>query len=191
MLTAAERMYLKNGIERILHVPGNYKGGILEMALVCDYRMPEEKLRERTKDVIGLLKQQGEVFGNVRFNLVKWAAGGGLRKETPPMAYAAIGQVFEDYRELNGSAGEGYCSLDELTRQLKLYFARSKLVILLTDGEYDIVDEKKVRENMQPFLHKKLLVWERDKILYGTEYMMKELERKRKENQYGEQGFCI
>lgn len=191
MLTAAERMYLKNGIERILHVPGNYKGGILEMALVCDYRMPEEKLRERTGDIIGLLKQQGDVFRNVRFNLVKWASDGSLRKETPPMAYAAMGQVFEDYGKLRGSAGDGFCSLDELTRQLKLYFARSKLVILLTDGEYDIVDEKKVRENMQPFLHKKLLVWERDKILYGTEYMLKEPEKKGKENQYGEQGFCI
>lgn len=150
------------------------------MALVCDYRMPEEKLRERTKDVIGLLKQQGEVFRNVRFNLVKCAADPNFLKETPPMAYAAMGQVFEDYGELRGSAGDGLWSLDELTRQLKLYFARSKLVILLTDGQYDIVDEKKVRENMQPFLHKKLLVWERDRILYGTEFLLQELERKRK-----------
>ena len=35
---------MKQGVERILHVPGNYKGGILEMALVIDCNLDKENL---------------------------------------------------------------------------------------------------------------------------------------------------
>ena len=32
-LTAVRNLQLHNQIERVLHVPGNYRGGILEMAI--------------------------------------------------------------------------------------------------------------------------------------------------------------
>ena len=37
-------MKIKNGVMRILHVPGNYDGGILEMAIVADYHIPKDEL---------------------------------------------------------------------------------------------------------------------------------------------------
>lgn len=35
-LTAVQNLQLHNQIERVLHVPGNYRGGILEMTVVID-----------------------------------------------------------------------------------------------------------------------------------------------------------
>ena len=53
-------------------------------------------------------------------------------------------------------AKEDKC-MDELVRQLKLFYARSKLIILLTDREPTVNDEQTVKNNMQPFLRKKLI----------------------------------
>ena len=36
------KMNLKNAVERVLHVKGNYSGGILEMTLVVDCGLPQE-----------------------------------------------------------------------------------------------------------------------------------------------------
>lgn len=38
-------MQFKNSIERILHVKGNYSGGILEMAVVIDENLEREQLQ--------------------------------------------------------------------------------------------------------------------------------------------------
>ena len=49
-------------------------------------------------------------------------------------------------------------SADELMRQLKLFYARSKLILIITDGNYKIVDEAKAQEYLNPFLKRKILV---------------------------------
>ena len=58
-------------IQKVLHVPGNYRGGILEMALVADYGLQREKLEEAcfdtlnegimTKDLVGLVEPDFKV----------------------------------------------------------------------------------------------------------------------------------
>lgn len=196
-MNVVQRMQLKNGVERILHVPGNYTGGILEMALVCDYHMPEKELRERAGEIADCLKKQSEVFRNVRLNVVKWIDDDRIIKEIVPMAYVRMGTVFQDYGKLLLNAAEtiglegavapvldglrgqkpgqrsGEKTLDELTRQLKLFYARSKVIIVLTDGSFTVGDFQKVQKNMQPFLHRKMLFLQGDQVLTGTEIMKK------------------
>ena len=46
MLSNIQILQIKNAIKRVLHVPGNYTGGILEMAIVADYGMSKEELSE-------------------------------------------------------------------------------------------------------------------------------------------------
>ena len=47
---AVERMQIKNAVEKVLHVTGNYQGGILEMAAVFDCNLSEDCVRRVGKD---------------------------------------------------------------------------------------------------------------------------------------------
>ena len=157
MLTDIQLMKVKNGVMRILHVPGNYNGGILEMAIVADYHIPEEELNACCQKIANGLKHQNETFRNVRLNLIKWVSDEQIVKEISSLPNLQMRRAFADYGQLTDCASEAK-TLDELLRQLKLFYARSKVIILLTDGSYKIEDEKKVWEHLNPFLRRKLLV---------------------------------
>lgn len=185
MITDMQLMKIKNGVMRILHVPGNYDGGILEMAIVADYHIPKDELDAMVSKLANGLKRQNETFRNVRLNLIKWVSDEQIIKEISALPALQMGRAFGDYEELTvmvdteagevqetsadapagGAPGEICASaekqpktLDELLRQLKLFYARSKLIIVLTDGSYRIEDEKKVWEHLNPFLRRKLLM---------------------------------
>ena len=42
MLTRIQEIQLRNQVQRVLHVPGNYNGGPLEMAVVFDTSLEKE-----------------------------------------------------------------------------------------------------------------------------------------------------
>lgn len=149
-----EKVKLHQQVERILHVPGNYRGGILEMALVLDYHISKEILMESSKEILMALQTYSKVFQNVRLNLVKWISDTDIRKEVSSIGVVRMGRCFEDYKR-----GSKEKSFDELTRQLKLFYARSKLIIWITDGSFQILDTECVEANLKPFLQKKLLKW--------------------------------
>ena len=44
MLTQVQKLQLKTAVQRVLHVPGNYRGGPIEMAVVADYSADGEAL---------------------------------------------------------------------------------------------------------------------------------------------------
>ena len=44
MYTDIQLLQIKNAVMRVLCVPGNYSGGILEMAIVLDGSVPAERL---------------------------------------------------------------------------------------------------------------------------------------------------
>ena len=186
MLTDIQLMKVKNGVMRILHVPGNYNGGILEMAVVADYHMPKEELTETCKKIANGLKHQNETFRNVRLNLIKWVSNEQIVKEVSSLPNLQMGRAFEDYEKYldnvdiaNGEAledesvagremaGNVAKTLDELLRQLKLFYARSKVIILVTDGSYKVEDEEKVWEHLNPFLKRKLLVVQEGESIAG------------------------
>ena len=166
-MNAVEKMQFKNHIERILHVPGNYNGGILEIALVCDYHMPQDELKDRTGELIGCMKMQSEVFRNVRLNVIKWITDNRIIKEVTPMAYVQMGKAFEDYNTVKAEDLETPKTLQELARKLKLFYARSKIVIVLTDGSYERGDETLLKQHLHPFLYRKILLVENGVMLSG------------------------
>lgn len=162
MITDLQLMKIKYSVMRILHVPGNYDGGILEMAIVADYHIPKEELSAMAAKLAHGLKRQNETFRNVRLNLIKWVSDEQIVKEISALPVLQMGRAFADYEDYAAAEKQpGVAqlkSLDELLRQLKLFYARSKLIIVLTDGSYQIADEKKVWEHLNPFLRRKLLI---------------------------------
>lgn len=158
MFTQVQLLQIKNKAMRILHVPGNYSGGVLEMAVVADYSIPPEELRENCASVAAALKQTDEIFRNVRVNLIKWVSDEVIVKEIASLPVLQMGRAFEDYEQLKRNQDEAVTKTkDELFRQLKLFYARSKLILVITNGDYRTADESRVQEYLNPFLKRKLL----------------------------------
>ncbi|WP_455616860.1 hypothetical protein [Eisenbergiella sp.] len=153
MLTQVQKLQLKNAVQRVLHVPGNYRGGPIEMAVVADYSADREAVAECGKEIVAVLKSMGDTFRNVRLNLVRWKADDDIKHEISALAYLQTGRAFQDYEP---SAARK--RLELLCGQLKMFQARSRLLLLITDGDLIIEDEALLRENLNPFLYRKLIL---------------------------------
>lgn len=151
-LTPVERMKIKNAVERILHVPGNYSGGILEMAMVFDGNLSEEYRKQIGKDIASALKSHSETFRNVRLNLILWEEDGKLEKELSSLPKLQMGRCFETC-----NCSKERKRMELLTEDLKKFYARSKLIMLFTDGDFYVEDKKRMDESMYPFLYRKLM----------------------------------
>lgn len=161
-MTLIERKQLKNAVERVLHVQGNYMGGILEMAVVIDMSLSKEDASERAKELVSTLKTHSEVFRNVRLNTILWKSEQEFIKEVTPLALLQMGRFFDTYESVPAKK-----KWDGLLATLKKFYARSKLIIVLTDSDALSKDEgslipvenkTEAKESMQPFLHKKMIV---------------------------------
>lgn len=155
-LTQVQNLQLHNMIERVLHVPGNYRGGILEMAIVIDCAYEKERIQALCADIIASCKRQSEVFRNIRLNVVTWSAQA-IRTETVAAAHLQMGGYFRDYQEED----TGDKPLELLLAYLKEFHARSKLIMLLTpDPEIGrtIKDKETALSALNPFLKQKLIL---------------------------------
>lgn len=153
VFTPIVRMQFKNAVERVLHVPGNYNGGILEMAVVFDSNLDKSCALGLGKDIAGLLKSQSEVFRNVRLNTLRWISDDRIEKDISSIPFLQMGRYFDNYEQ-----AENEKRADILTGQLKKFYARSKLILLVTDGSYLIGDTDRLRSSLQPFLYRKLVI---------------------------------
>lgn len=170
MFTDVQLLQIKNAVMRILHVPGNYGGGVLEMAVAVDCHLPAEQLKEGCRQIAQMLKKD-ETFRNVRLNLIKWSSDEKIEKEVVPMAFLLTGRAFSQ----DVSSGEAVKTLDELFRQLKLFYARSKVILVLTDGSYHIADRQNVKEHLQPFLAGKLLLLQNGEQITGRQLFLRQI----------------
>ena len=141
-----------NAVERVLHVKGNYSGGILEMTLVIDCALPREYVSRSAADIAAVLRAHSEVFRSVRLNLLYWQSEKELENHVIPISFLQMKSCFQDYETRPEEK-----SLDVLSGRLKLFHARSKLILVLADQEPAICDREIVRGNMHPFLGKKSL----------------------------------
>lgn len=163
-----------NKTERILHMPGNFTGSILEMTLVLDAHVPAEQLKECAGILMRFLKQKNEVFRNVRFNAVYWKSDAEITTKVCPMLMAGTDSFYEELslnkdsfpnkdfspeREGMQEDPDKDCrkNVEKLYQFLKFYHARSKLVILLTDGCFQTGNEAEREEALKPFLFRKLI----------------------------------
>ena len=143
-------MQFKNTVERILHVPGNYKGGILEMAVVLDYNVSKEAVQELVPQLFRTLKMHSEVFRNVRLNMVQWESDEVIKNQVTPMSMAGLASYYEGYEQ------QRRCKdVKKLVQYLKMFQARSKLIILMTDGANEEDSIESLKTAMLPFLDKK------------------------------------
>lgn len=177
MMPVVTRSRLIQAVEQVLHTPGNDTGGILEMAMVFDLSLSAPVRREISMEIMKVLKSHSEVFRNVRVNIVTWSADTKPECRVVPMTLIMLGNTYgpEERTELetpeNGgqggtgencadNAGENAAKprLDILMPYLKLFQARAKLILLLTDGRADTGDMEIIQNAMKPFLEKKLIL---------------------------------
>lgn len=152
MFSVVEKRKLKNAVERVLHVPGNYTGNVLEMTLVLDHKNEKEYIKEITKDIVSTLKSHSEVFRNVRLNVVQWIDDESIINEVTAMPLLLMGGYFDDYRKVDVDKDS-----DKLLNNLKLFHARSKLVILVSDF-FDAGGREHFESVTRPFLGKKTIL---------------------------------
>lgn len=144
---------LKQGAERILHVPGNYKGGILEMAFIIDCNLGEKQAKESVQAIVKALKSHSETFRNVRLNVIWWKSDNEIITEVLPMPVMQMGTPFDTYEEKKEEK-----HIDALLKNLKLFQARSKLILLISDGKFEIESEAGCMDSLKPFLGRKMLL---------------------------------
>lgn len=151
-LSLTEKQKLRQQVERVLHVPGNFTQNILEMALVLDKRLPKEEAKELSAQIASAFKHQSEVFRNVRLNLVEWQPGEKPKNRVVPLPVLIMGSCFADYEECRGDL-----YADELFAWLRLFQARSKLILIVSGGEVRIKEKETCLRAMKPFLGRKLI----------------------------------
>lgn len=145
-------MKYKNTVDRILHVKGNYSGGILEMAVVIDHSLPKECVQNIVPQLLQTLKMHSEVFRNVRLNMVEWCSDNVITAQVSPMSMAGMSGYYDGYEQQKVKK-----DFLKLVSYLKLFQARAKVIILLTDGDIEVLTQESVKAAMQPFLDKKLM----------------------------------
>ncbi len=160
-LTQIEALQIAKRVDAILHVPGNYRGGNLEMTIVIDQSLRRGDFEDAVAAVAAALKRSNDIFRNVRLNLVFW--GQELRTEVVPMAMLMTGGVFAEY--VCCPCKKYY---EELFAYLKKFHARSKVILVFADERNEIADMQAAREALAPFLKSKLLLIT-ERVVSGTE----------------------
>lgn len=164
-LTELGALQIAKRVDAILHVPGNYRGGNLEMTIVIDTSLKLNDFKDAVAAVVRALKRGNEIFRNVRLNLVFW--GQETETKTVPMAMLMTGSVFGEYQCLPCKK-----CYEELFMYLKKFHARSKVILVFADEANKVLDEQAVKEALAPFLKSKLLLIS-GQIVSGTEFLLR------------------
>lgn len=151
-LSPVMRIQLINGVERVLHAPGNPTHELKEMSIVLDYHMDKEEIGALAKDAVGALKAHSRIFANVRCNLVRWKRDGFIQNEVCPLSVIQLGRFLEDYEQ-----NREVKKVESLCDYLKRFHARSKLILVFSDGGYCIEDGELLKKALVPFLQYKIL----------------------------------
>lgn len=141
-----------NKVEMILHSPCNIPNKMFEMTVVLDCSLSKEAAKEIVPHLLKTLKMHSEVFANVRLNMVRWEDDEAIRNQVMPMSMAMLSSYYEDYAQKQVTK-----DYQKLMQNLKLFHARSKLIIIVTDGKYETGDTQTLKKIMQPFLYRKVM----------------------------------
>jgi hypothetical protein len=182
-LTQLQRLELNKRVDKILHAPSNAPaaGVQLEMTFVADMTGDREFIHSSIKDAVTTLKSHDKIFQNVRSSVVYWGSIN-ISIKVVPMTFIQIGKAFEDIPEDSGNQNvDKPVNFDELCAYLKLYNARSRCVLLFMDCTYEeleknkfnVADHEKALGGLNPFLKYRLLIITRDKMVSGSELMLK------------------
>ena len=95
-LTEIGALQIAKKADAILHIPGNYRGGNLEMTIVIDTSLELKSFTEAVAAVVRSLKRESEIFRNVRLDLVFW--GRETRMQVTSMAMLLTGGAYDGYK---------------------------------------------------------------------------------------------
>lgn len=185
-LTQIQSLELNKRVDKILHAPSNAPAGgqQLEIAFVADVSGDIDWIHQSIKDAVTALKSHDKVFQNVRSNLIYWGNGKIAIKVTP-MSFIQMGRAFEGVVENIVQDKDRNVDkppyFEDLCEYLKLYGARCRCILLFLDETYEefekryfrIKDTEKAKEKLNPFLKYRLLVIAKDKMVTGSEILMK------------------
>lgn len=147
-----KKIQLKKEVERVLHVKGNFRGGILEMAVVLDASLDLDVQKEITRELAEILKTTDEVFKNVRLNVIYAVNNRQMDNTVTSLSVLQLGKYFDDKQSVNEEK-----TMDAVLKHLKKFQARSKLVIVITQNDLPVRDPKRVKDALNPFLKSKII----------------------------------
>lgn len=185
-LTQLQSLELNKRVDKILHTPSNAPAGgqQLEIAFVADVSGDIDWIHQSIKDAVAALKSHDKMFQNVRSNLIYWG-NGKIAIRVTPMSFIQMGRAFEgiaenivENKDINVDKPPYF---EDLCEYLKLYGARCRCILLFLDETYEefekryfrIKDVEKAKEKLNPFLKYRLLVIAKDKMVTGSEILMK------------------
>ncbi len=169
-LSQIQQIQVNKQVDMILHAPGSQvlEKQQLEMAFVFDMSADKEYLKSTTTDIVTTLKRHDKIFQNVRCNVIRWEEK--LSTEVMPMSFIQMGKPFAEDKA--GALVDKVALLEELCSYLKLFHARSKCIIVVTEGNYVTEDRKKLIDALNPFLKSKILFVTPDKMFMGREFIL-------------------
>lgn len=169
-LSQIQQLQINKQVDMILHAPGSQvlNKQQLEMAFVFDMAADEEFLKSTAKDIVASLKRHDKLFQNVRCNVVRWNEK--IYTEVMPMAFLQMGKVFDEDKSLEHV--DKQATLEEMCAYLKLFPARSKCIIVVTEGNYRIENRDKLIEALNPFLKSKILFVTPGKMFMGRDFIL-------------------
>lgn len=152
-MTSVQKLQLNKAVEKVLHAPCNVNKENMEWTFVFDFNLSKEEISAMSKEIVTALKQHHTIFQNARLNVVEWISDDEINHKIVPMPLIQLGSYFKAYNTKPNKK-----KIEELAVQLKLYQARSQLIILLTDESYYLEDMVKWEQYMNPFLYKKMFL---------------------------------
>lgn len=137
------------------------------MAVVIDCQTANSATGEIIKDYLATLKKHSEIFSNVRMNLVLWESKEQITTIVSSMAMLQIGRGIPDFTDATNTVSipteavstvRNSNDISYILTYLKTFHARSKLILLFTNGHYVLEDSEEKTFCLQPFLGRKLLI---------------------------------
>ena len=182
-LTQLQKLELNKRVDKILRAPANAPAGgqQLEIAFVADLSGDTMFINDSIKDAVTALKSHDKIFQNVRSNMVYWGNCKIITKMTS-MSFIQMGRAFEDIEsDFNNINVDKTLHFEMLCEYLKLYNARCRCILVFMDctseeiekHRFYVTDNEKAIRNLNPFLKYRMLMITKDKMITGSELMMK------------------
>lgn len=188
-LTQFQKLELNKRVDKIFHAPSNIpaKGLQPEIAFVADVSGDIDAVHSSVRDAVASLKAHDKMFQNMRSNMVYWGAEQITSKVTP-MSFILMGRALDSALTLdNVMVGNMEANVDKslkfenLCAYLKLYHARCRCILVFVDCSSEeleakyfyITDAEMAKQQLNPFLKYRLLIITKDKMLTGSELMMR------------------
>jgi len=194
-LTQFQKLELNKRVDKIFHAPSNApaKGHQPEIAFVTDMSGDIDAVHSSVRDAVASLKAHDKMFQNMRSNMIYWS-GEQITSKVTPMSFILMGRSLDSALafdnalasddEIVGNPDENVDkspTFENLCAYLKLYHARCRCILVFVDCSYEELEERyfyitnveMAKQQLNPFLKYRLLIITKEKMITGSELMMR------------------